>query len=79
MLCIFLILFNCLCWFVHYLNTGGEVECGLPIALTVEDEEAYATFLTLPESEYGIVDASNNAGSAASPPPAAGTFYHCNM
>lgn len=43
---------------------GGEVECGLPIALTVEDEEAYATFLTLPESEYGIVDSSDSGASA---------------
>jgi hypothetical protein len=32
----------------------------------VEDEEAYAKFLTLSPSEYGIVDASDSGSSAAS-------------
>ena len=52
------------------------MECGLPMALTVEDEEAYATFLTLPESEYGIVDTSESGSNAASAPsPPAGGKY----
>lgn len=46
------------------------------MALTVEDEEAYATFLTLPESEYGIVDTSESGSNAASAPsPPAGGKY----
>lgn len=62
------------------LNVGGEVECGLPIALTVEDEEAYATFLTLPESEYGIVDTSDSGNSAASASVSpAGTVLHYTL
>lgn len=44
---------------------GGEVECGRPIALTVEDAAAYAKFLTLPESEYGIVDSSTSGEADA--------------
>ena len=48
------------------------MECGRPIALTVEDKDDYATFLTLPESEYGISDAthseSNDAPTKEAPP-----------